>query len=552
MSDMLNPVQMLLHRAESTPSTPFLHQPGQGTWRSYTWSEVADQSRSMAAALQALGVPAGSAVAITGMNTAHWFMADFAAGLGGYVGVGLYPKQSDDAVRFIMQHCGAKVAFIGPMPDIEAFLAALPKDVIRIALPYPGVPACDHSWDELVKRHAPLPQAVARDLERDPWSLIYTSGTTGNPKGVIITGRNLMFSVQGLLRMMPARPEGEHFLSYLPLAHAFERGAVECASVYLGAQVWFLEALDKLGETLKQVRPTRFYGVPLVWTRIQGEILKQLPQAKMDRVLRIPLLSGYVKRKIRRGLGFDRCWLRVSGAAPLPLPVLNWYTRLGMDIYQGYGMTENSIYVSCNLPGSNRNGSVGKPFFDSLIRIGDGGEIQNKHAGVTIGYYNDPQKTAELYTADGWLHTGDVGRLDDDGYLYITGRVKEIFKTLKGKYVTPAPIEGAFSENKDVDQMCLVGSGLFQPVLVVSLTPEAYKKDRAAVEAGLLQTLETVNATLEAHEAIAKIFVTRESWSIDNNMMTPTMKVRRNEVEKRFGERIQAQESKRGEKVAWE
>jgi long-chain acyl-CoA synthetase len=149
MSDTLNPVQMLLQRAQQTPDAPYLHQPAQGAWRTYTWAEVAEQSRRMAAALQALGVPAGSAIAITGMNTAHWFMADFAAGIGGYVGVGLYPKQSEDAVKFIVGHCEAKVVFVGPMPDMDSFLSCLPADVIRISLPYPGVPRCQYSWDEL-------------------------------------------------------------------------------------------------------------------------------------------------------------------------------------------------------------------------------------------------------------------------------------------------------------------------------------------------------------------------------------------------------------------
>ena len=551
MSDTLNPVQTLLHRAQTNPNAPYLHQPDKGAWRTYTWGEVAGQSRRMAAALQALGVPAGSAVAITGINTAHWFMSDFAAGLGGYIGVGLYPKQSEDAVRFIIGHCEAKVVFVGPMPDMDSFMSCLPKDVIRIALPYPGVPKCDYSWDELTAKHEPLAQPAPRDPDA-PYSLIYTSGTTGNPKGVIVTERNLMFTIGGAIRTMPARPEGEHFLSYLPLAHAFERGAVECVSVYIGAQVWFLENLEKLGDTLKQVRPTRFYGVPLVWTRIQGQILKQLPAKKLELLLKIPILSGMVKRKIRAGLGLDRCWLRVSGAAPLPIPVMNWYNKLGIDIYQGYGMTENSIYASVNLPGANRIGSVGKPYSDSLMRIGDGGEIQNKHPGVTPGYYKDPQKTAELFTPDGWLRTGDVGRIDQDGYLYITGRVKEIFKTLKGKYVTPSPIEGAFSTNGDIDQMCLVGSGLFQPIMVVSLTPDARKKTRDTVEKELEETMDQVNATLEPHEAIAKIYITRDAWTIDNNMMTPTMKVKRNEVEKKFSDALAAAEKDRAFKVVWE
>ncbi|MBL6749998.1 MAG: AMP-binding protein [Nevskia sp.] len=551
MSELLNPVQTLLRRAQETPDQPYLHQPVKGAWRSYSWGEVADQARRMAAALAALGLAPGSSVAIAGMNTAHWFMADFAAGLGGYVGVGLYPKQSDDAVRYILAHSEAKAVFVGPMPDAQGFMACLPKDIIRIALPYPGVPPCEHDWDALVAGAAPLAAPVARAADA-PWSLIYTSGTTGDPKGVIITEANLKFTVAGMLRMMPARPEGEHLLSYLPLAHAFERGAVEGASMYLGAQVWFLEDLEKLAATLTTVRPTRFYGVPLVWTRIQGRILQKLPQKKLDLLLRLPILSTLVRNKIRKQLGLERCWLRVSGAAPLPLPVMQWYARLGIEIYQGYGMTENSIYVSCNLPGQNRMGSVGKPYADSQVRIAEGGEIQNKHAGVTLGYYKDPQKTAELFTADGWLRTGDVGRLDADGYLYITGRLKEIFKTLKGKYVTPAPIEGAFGRNTDIDQLCLVGSGLFQPIMVLSLNAAALAKPRAAVEQELLATLDAVNQTLEPHEAIAKLFVTRDAWTIDNKLMTPTMKVRRNNVEQRWGEALHEAEKDRDRRIVWE
>jgi long-chain acyl-CoA synthetase len=550
MSEPLNPVHMLLARAQQTPARAYLHQPIQGRWRTYTWAEVVDQSRRMAAALRHLGLVPGDRVAIAGMNTAHWFMADFAAGFGGYVGVGLYPKQAPDAVRYILEHSEAKAVFIGPMPDAESFLGALPANLIRIALPYPGVAPQPYSWDELCARHEPLAEPVARGPD-EPWSLIYTSGTTGNPKGVILTERNLKFTIAGLLRILPAHGD-EHFLSYLPLAHAFERGAVESASLYLNAEVWFLEELEKLPQTLAYVRPTRFFGVPLVWTRIQAGILKQLPQHKLDRLLRIPLLSAYVKRKIRKGLGLDRCWFAVSGAAPLPLAVLEWFDRIGIPIYQGYGMTENAIYVSCNLPGANRYGSVGKPYEDSLVRLSPESEIQNKHPGVTPGYFKDPEKTRELFTEDGWLRTGDLGRFDADGYLYITGRVKEIFKTLKGKYVTPAPIESDFAANTDLEQLCLVGAGLFQPVMVVSLSAAGRGKPRAEVERGLLETMERVNAKLEPHEAVAKVLITKDAWTIDNGLMTPTMKVRRAEIEKRYGALVAKAEHDRARKIVWQ
>jgi long-chain acyl-CoA synthetase len=551
MSELPSPAQQLLQRAAATPNEPYLHQPHQGQWRQYTWAEVADQTRRMAAALQSLGLPPGSRIGITGVNTAHWFMAEFACQFGGFVSVGLYPKQSEDAVSYIANHSEMKAVFVGPMPDAASMLGALPKDLVRISLPYPGVDKTEHAWDDLVARHKPLAKPAERGPD-DLLTLIYTSGTTGNPKGVMMTTRNFQFAIGGMMREMPARPSGEFLLSYLPLAHAFERGAVLASSIYIGAQVYFLESLDKLAQTLQYVRPTRFYGVPLVWTRMQSEILKKLPQKKLDKLMRIPILSGIVKRKLRQGLGFERCWLRVSGAAPMPMPVLQWFQRVGLDIFQGYGMTENSIYVSCNMPGKNRLGSVGIPFQDSLIRIAPDGEIQNKHPAVTPGYFRAPDKTAELYTQDGWLRTGDVGRLDANGYLYVTGRVKEIFKTLKGKYVTPAPIEGAFLRNTDIDQLCLVGAGLRQPIMLVSLNVDAQKKARDAVEGELVTTMNQVNESLEDHEKIAKIIVTRDSWTIDNSLMTPTMKVRRNEVEKRFGDIIQKNENNRDKKLIWE
>lgn len=552
MSTLPNPIELLLQRAAQTPQAAYLHQPIQGVWHSYSWSEVADQSCRMAAALIALGLPQGSRVAITGMNTAHWFMADFACGIAGLVGVGLYPKQSDSAVRFIIEHSEAKAVFLGPMPDVDGFLKALPEGPIKIAMPYPGVPAnvCEHHWDTLVKAHEPLQTPVTRG-DDELWSLIYTSGTTGSPKGVMVTAANFKFIMQGLARELPPRPGGETLLSYLPLAHIFERGVVEAGSLCLPAEVHFLEALDKLPETLQRVRPTRFHAVPLVWMRMQAAILRKVPQAKLDRLLRLPIVSRLVRRKLRKGLGLDRCWLCISGAAPLPLDAMKWFSRAGIEICQGYGMTENAAYCSVNLPAHNRPGSVGRPFRDCELRISADGEILTRHPGTTPGYYKDPERTAELFTADHWLKTGDLGRLDADGYLYITGRVKEIFKTDKGKYVAPAPIEGAFGSNTDIDQLCFVGNDLAQPIMLVSLTAEARGRPRGEVEASLRATMEQVNAGLEPHERIAKVLVVRDAWTIDNGLVTPTLKARRNEIEKRYHNLLH-QEIQTRTAVAWE
>lgn len=550
MTSHKNPLQMLLHWAETEPDRVFLHQPVQGQWKTWTFGQVVDEVMRMAGALREMGLEPGDRVAISGRNTAHWFMADFAISMAGLVSVGLYPKQSPEHTRYILEHSESKAVFVGPMPDVDEFMGALPDGIRTIALPYPGVPACDSDWDTLVRAAEPVGEYAPPDPDT-LLTLVYTSGTTGHPKGVMITYGNMSFAAQGLMKTLP--PVGhERLFSYLPLAHAFERGAVELSSLYFGAEVFFLEDIDKLAEQLPIAAPTRFFGVPLVYTRIQSAILKKLPQKKLDRLMRIPILRGLIRRKILRGIGLHNARMCFSGAAPLPIPVILWFERnLGIRILQGYGMTENSIYATVERPDANRLGSVGKELPGANLRIADDGEIQFKHPAVMKGYYKDPEKTAETFTEDGYLRTGDRGRLDEDGFLFITGRVKEIFKTLKGKYVAPAPIEGALARNTDIDQLCFVGTGLKQPIMLVSLTEEARRKPREEVERGLLADMEAVNQTLEPHEKIAKIIVVKETWTIDNNLMTPTMKVKRNQVEEKYRALLDAEAGNRNP-IAWE
>src|SRR3569623_1218072 len=550
MSTQKNPVEMLMHWAKERPNTPWLFQPVNGQWKSYTWAEAEAQVRSMATALKGMGFPAGSAIAISGRNTAHWFFADLAINMAGYISVGLYPKQSIDAVKYILNHCEAKAVFVGPMPDAHEFEQGLTPGIVKIGFPYADLGIkCDSQWDELDKKNEPMSGYTPRD-PKELATLGYTSGTTGNPKGVMITGENMSFATQGLMKTMPA-VGNEKFFSYLPLAHMFERGALELASIYLGAQVYFNENIEKLAEQLKEVAPTRFFGVPLVYGRIQGGVLKKLPAEKLDRLLKIPVLSSFIKKKIKTGAGLQNARYMFVGAAPMPMPQMQRYEKLGHTVLHGYGMTENSIYASANLPKANRFGSVGRAMPGAEMRISEEGEIQYKHAAVMAGYYMEPEKTKETFTEDGWLRTGDKGRVDTDGYLYITGRVKDIFKTLKGKYVAPAPIEGALARNTDIDQMCFVGTGLKQPIMTMTLTPEAMKKSRKDVEAGLVADMKSVNANLAPHEVIAKCLILKDAWTIDNGMMTPTMKVKRNEVEKRFLPLIEKHAQNR-DPVGWE
>lgn len=544
-----NPIERLRARAAETPDAPWLYQSINGVWSSLSYAQVADQVLRMAAAIKALGIPAGAAIGIGGRNTAHWVMADLAIGAAGCVSVGLYPKQSVEHLQYILKHCEAQAVFVGPMIDAQEFMDALPQDLLTIGFPYPDAPKCKLDWSALIEQHAPL--AVPTPPGPDElMTLVYTSGTTGYPKGVMLSWAAAQYTVEGLLKAMPPKKE-EIFFSYLPLAHMFERGAVEISSLYLGAKVYFLEHLDKLPEQLAFVRPTRFFGVPLVYTRIQAGILRKMPQEKLDRLLGLPIIGSLIKKKIKKAVGLDRAWLIFSGAAPMPKPLLEWFDKLGIQVLQGYGMTENSIYASANRPGANRIGSVGQEMPGANTKISESGEILYKHPGIMMGYYKEPEKTRETFTDDGYLRTGDKGKLDADGYLFITGRVKDIFKTMKGKYVAPAPIEGALARNTDIDQLCFVGSELKQPIMLVCLNDAGKKKPRAEVESALISDMEAVNATLEPHEAIGKIVLVKDAWSIDNGLMTPTMKVKRPQVEQKYCDLIRKEGESRG-KVSWE
>ena len=354
---------------------------------------------------------------------------------------------------------------------------------------------------------------------------------------------------KAFLGKLPAAHNDERLFSFLPLAHVFERIVVEMASLIWRAEVHFLENIDRLPDQLASVAPTRFSAVPLVWGRFQAGILKQLSQRKLDKLLAVPVLGRAVQYKIRKLLGLQNARLAASGAAPIPPATLQWFKdTLGLTIYEGYGMSENCAYASANLPGQIRFGSVGKPFPDAGLRISEDGEIQIRHPGVMTGYYKDPEQTAKAFTSDGWLRTGDKGKLDNDGYLY---RLKDIFKTAKGKYVSPALIESAFSVNTDIEHVCVIGNNLNQPVALVNLSALALEKPIQQLERDMLLTLDEVNTGLEDHERIAKVIISRDPWTTENGFITPTLKVRRDMLEDRYADFIAEALSDRKRLVAW-
>ncbi len=515
----------------------YLCQPmGGGVVQNITWAEAADQVRRIAAWLLAQGWPSGSRVAIVGKNSAHWLLADLAINMAGHVSVPIYPTFNAGALDYILQHSAAQAAFIGKMDDTSSLQGCMVSGLPVVTLPLaPSLQALQ--WNDLLASNAPLqgePCPPADALA----TIMYTSGTTGRPKGVMHSFGALAWSVSSATERVHMRGS-DRLISYLPLAHVAERILVEQAGLRFGLQVFFAESLDTFIADMQRARPTVFFSVPRLWVKFQQGVHTKLPEHKLQKLLRIPLLGTLVRRKILKGLGLDQCRLAAGGAAPMPAEVLRWYRALGLDLIEVYGMTEMCAASHSTLPGGQETGSVGLPFAGFECRIDPvNGEILVRADCLTSGYYLQPELTAELKAADGWMRTGDRGEIKAAGSLHITGRVKDIFKSSKGKYVAPAPIEELLCRHPDIEACCVSGANFAQPFALLLLSAAAMARDatgRAELQQSLQAHLQSVNALLDAHEKLDFVTVVADAWTPENGLVTPTLKVKRPKIEEVYG-----------------
>nr|WP_232818172.1 AMP-binding protein [Zobellella maritima] len=528
------PLEMLYHWADAQADAVYLRQPKEGRWHTYSWRQVLEQAARLVSGLHALGLAPGDRVGLLSKNCAEWFICDFALQMGGYVSVPIYPTAGEDTVRYVLEHSECRALFIGKLDDPQQQAGGIPEGLVRIAMPYKsGIPV-EHHWDELLAGHEPWGERPVPDAD-GLMSLVYTSGSTGQPKGVMISFGAYGAACRGIVQTASLTGEDRAF-SYLPLAHITERVYILGASLYGGLPVAFAQSLDTFIDDVKTISPTLFISVPRLWANFRSRILEKLPQGKLDILLRIPLLSGLVKKKVRAGLGLSQARILGCGSAPVAPSLLRWYEQLGMPITEAWGMTENLAYSTLNYPfRSDKVGTVGKPGVGVEIRVAEDGEVLCRCAGLMSGYYKDEEATANTLR-NGWLHTGDQGKLDDDGYLTITGRVKDAFKTAKGKYVLPVPIEAMLVENALIEQVCVIGSGLAQPVALVQLGEGTDIRHKGALAERLANTLTKINDQLEKHQRLAGILVMKEPWTIENNIMTPTLKIKRHLLEQRYAE----------------
>jgi long-chain acyl-CoA synthetase len=524
----------LRHWARVQPDAVWLTQPlARDRVVDYRWREAEDQVLRMAAYLQSLALPPRSPIALLGKNSAHWIMADLAIWIAGHVSVPLYPTLNAETARYILEHSEARLLIVGKMDDLWPVVApGIADELPKITLPLaPDVPG--RRWDEIVASHAPTTQPVARDPD-ELATIIYTSGSTGRPKGVMIRFGAMTAAARGIADLFRVRRD-DRMLSYLPLAHAAERAILETGSLVFGFRVYFAWSLDTFLDDLRRACPTLFFSVPRLWTKFYTGVCDKMPLERQRRLLRVPLLSRIVKRRILKQLGLQHVRLALTGSAPLAPALMAWYRELGLELLEGYAMSENFAYSHGNRPGDVVIGSVGAPYPGAECRIADDGEVLVKSPSTMMGYYKDPEQTAQMLRPDGFLHTGDMGVVDAGNRLRITGRVKELFKTSKGKYVAPVPIENRLGAHPAIEAVCVTGPSQPQPFALVMLAADARAHgDRGTLERELAALLESVNGALEDHEHLDYLAVVPDAWTMENGFLTPTMKIRRNVIEARY------------------
>ena len=562
-----------------------------GIWLSYSWADFLEHSRLIGLGLYRLGLQRGDVVSILSEDNKEWVYADMGVqGMGGICS-GVYTTDSPSQLRYLMDDSGSKFLIVENDEQLDKFLeikAQVPGVEKVIVLDDEGLHGFSDDrvifLDDLyrlgreqLKETPDLFEAeVARSTPEDLAILVYTSGTTGNPKGAMISQSNIMFSLSSGAASAPIHLDDEQ-VCFLPLCHILERLFSGFATIAGKSTVNFAESPETVFENVQEVSPHTFVAVPRVWEKIYSRVMiligdaTPMQQWAFSKAVAVGLkkaeaeLSGkpvpagtalawkfwdlLVLRNLRRMLGMDRLRRGGSGAAPISPDLLKWYRAVGVTILEGYGMTESAGVISINTEGENRNGSVGKPIPGAQVRIADDGEIQYQAGNVFKGYWRNNEKTAESMTADGWLRTGDIGRLDEDGYLTITGRLKDIIITAGGKNITPAEIENRLKFSPYISDAVVIGDKRKYLTCLIMIDQENVEKFAQAKRVpfsdfrslcaapevrGLIGTIvEETNREFARVEQIKDFRLIDTLLTAEDEELTATMKLKRGFVEKK-------------------
>ena len=520
---------------------PYLKQPFGDKWEEYTWGEVGDMARRLATGLKSLNLREGAHIGIYSKNCREWIISDLAIVMAGYVSVPFFPSLNGKELAYIMDYGDVDALFIGKIETWDQIKDDLPEGMPLIKFPhYDGCSNVSkgHEWFKFIDSHEPMQNPNKPKLS-DLWTIIFTSGTTGNAKGVMLTYQ----AIDGIKVVLddPNNPLGikhdgnNDFISYLPLNHIFERVVIEWCSFRYGGTISFVESLDTFAKNLKAVQPHVFAAAPRVWTKLQLGLLTKFPQKKLDRLLKIPLLSSLLKKLIKKGLGFSKARIVVSGSAPMPVELIEWFRKVGVYITNGYGMTENcAICSSVDGRDFEKLHTVGQPQKGVKLKIDEEtGEILMKGPFIMKGYYKNEELTNTTLRG-GWLHTGDKGFLDEDNYLHITGRVADSFKTSKGEYIEPLTLEQYFVNINEIEEVCVVGLGIAQPLCLIQLSEIGKNTSREVISKMLTDRLAKVNSDLVNYKKISTLIIVKDEWTQQNGIVGPTQKLKRGAIEDKY------------------
>ncbi len=527
-----NPIERLQWLNANMPDESWMHEQVNGEWITLNCKEAIDRALRIGNALRSLGMKPGDKVAILAKNSPQWMISDFALMMAGMISVPIYTTAGEKTISYVLEHSGAKAVFLGKLEGTAAAEATL-HNIKVIAYPESNSAAdiVDHQWSDLLTAD-PLQDIASPDMS-DMATLVYTSGSTGNPKGVVLSFENLAAAAQGVIEAQPAQ-EKHRVLSYLPMAHITERSVVSMVSLYELGDIYFSGGLDTFMADLQHAKPTNFVSVPRLWAKFQAQVLAVIPDNDLQALLASDQ-GEEIAAGIREKLGLQHVKQYASGSAPIPPGLLQWFLGIGMPISEGWGMTETAGASCTNMPfNPDHIGTLGTPLSCVEMCLSDEDEILIRGPAIFKEYYNNPGATADAFI-DGWFRTGDKAELRDDGAYRIIGRVKEQFKTAKGKYVAPVPIESVLGALPYVEQVCVLGIGRAQPMaIVVPIEQEGQTKEQLAER--MEADMNAANENMEPHCKLNCIILSAAPMSIENGMLTPTLKLKRDVIEAHYAD----------------